>query len=54
MYQHLRNPLEVYQNIQHQEVAEEEVHGQVQSCIQSGQEDDEPVAQQDQQVGGPK
>ena len=41
-------------DIQHQEVAEEKVHGQVQSCIQSGQEDDEPVAQQDQQVGGSK
>jgi len=35
-------------------VTEEEVHGQVESWVQCNEQDNEPIAQQSQQVGDPK
>lgn len=41
-------------SVHHRKVTEEEAHGQVLSGVQSDQEDNEPVAQQRQQMGGSK
>lgn len=54
VHQHLGDRTGGIADVHHREVAEEEVHGQVQGGVQSDQEQDEPVAQQGQQIGGPK
>ena len=52
--QHLGNPAGGVADVHYREVAEEEVHGQLEAGIQPDQDKDEPVAQQGQQIGGPK
>ncbi|CAM9934129.1 unnamed protein product [Rangifer tarandus platyrhynchus] len=52
--QHLGNPAGGVADVRYGEVAEEEVHGQLESGVQLDQDEDEPVAQQGQQIDGPK
>ena len=52
--QHLGNPAGGVAEVHYREVAEEEVHGQLEAGVQLDQDEDEPVAQQGQQIGGPK
>lgn len=52
--QHLRNPAGGVADVHYGEVAEEEVHGQLGPGVQPDQDEDESVAQQGQQIGGPE
>ena len=52
--QHLGNPAGGVAGVHYREVAKEEVHGQLEVGVQPDQYEDEPVAQQGQQIGGPK
>ena len=52
VHQHLGNPAGGVADVHYGAVAEEEVHGQLEAGVQPDQDEDEPVTQQGQQIGG--
>ena len=54
VHQHLGNPAGGVADVHYGAVAEEEVHGQLEAGVQPDQDEDEPVTQQGQQIGGPE
>ena len=54
VHQHLGDPTGGVADVHNGEVDEEEVRGKVEAGVQPDQEGDESVAQQGQQMGGPK